>query len=991
LVFAQTATATPFRIVVDNTSWASTALTAAQVSARQCGNGPGQCTLRRAIQLGNALGHTEDVLIEVHEDIQLPCDNIHDTACFAQISRGNMTGAAGTAAFRNNNAMINAAGRMIFSTGAWFHVTAPMTIDLDDRLLPYFPFDTPSVGIFRIQANNVSILNATQAIGGETSFEVMPGVQNLLIDGLANGQKSQIHTNNWNPERFVVLREGVRNVTVRGYEISGFTNSFDHGAIFMFQADATTPMVNITIEDIAVRQPAGTGGACSATQSGGCRPRFLHFVRGNAATAANRRDGRNVHIHGLTFDNVVLQGFNTASSRILDFTPGWGGTGGYANGMTLRDLTVRNSVFANNAGQAAAHQANISLPVGGRLQGTTRIYNNVFSTGTAGRQAIHVPSGGGTPGASVANGGPGNRPANSTVASRVYIENNHFDNFTSTQGAVHAWQTGLLTMRGNTFSRVGANPTTLEETANTGVGMFRNRNNTANQNINTWFPVGTASVIEGIANPALRRAELSPWLDPEMPMCYVELEVQRPTAAPLPGRPVDIDIFWTGANSAELLIGSLDGITSDRERIVVQVPVGELTLPTDRIPDWVPNRPPTTTRLSSETTGAMMGALRVQTQVVGLSQVQSSQYSRTVLLTGNCSPSLAISQAPGQNNPTLNRFLNFQITSSTGLDPATVMAASIDLVATPTADTTRAATLNPALINPRVISITPVPGSDYQVFDLVVAVDDSATVTATIPAGRVYSTTGLPNLVPAHATNNQITFINPLGAMPKLSSIITGGLDSTSYHLFVRPGAPVPTDDLNFTVTVEQPAGTPALLPSADSLSIPPGGNRSATSTVTATAGDVVGGTETLILHSVITSDPNFEGLLVPSVRVDLFSTDPRIRIERRAFEHPDPSNPNPSTADIMAGAEFPTGSRIMYRMPICFTWTVTNISADDWASAIEDVEVTDTDDRMGLAGLIASIDVLGIGEHRHFSECTVMVPGDTRVWSLLNDAPHVP
>ncbi len=64
--------------------------------------------------------------------------------------------------------------------------------------------------------------------------------------------------------------------------------------------------------------------------------------------------------------------------------------------------------------------------------------------------------------------------------------------------------------------------------------------------------------------------------------------------------------------------------------------------------------------------------------------------------------------------------------------------------------------------------MTAVEGSQDTEFVVIVRVDDSATVTASIAANTVTSTIGLANLSPATSTDNQITFTNPVVVSPAM-------------------------------------------------------------------------------------------------------------------------------------------------------------------------------------------------------------------------------
>jgi len=978
-------------ITIDSAAWDNTGPTVANIADGNCvsnasGAANGMCTLRAAVTVANAVPTDMGrVLITVDPSIGTTGPQV-------------MTDWPGTATARNAMRMNTSAENFFESSGALFRITRPnVTIDLDNRLIPDGSVgDTGEHDLFRILADNIEMLNIEGPLSSGTSFAIGPNVRNILIDGTANGSRSTARTVNWGPERFVLIREGAQNVTVRGYDLSGFYDLQTSTGLFMFQAAIGTltnpiPVRDVLIYDINVVNPIGTG-ACSGTNGSGCRARLTNFV-GTSSINADR-----LRIENLTFRNIFVQGMNNDSttaagsnigrlSQILDFTNGWNGTAATSNSPTIVNLTVEESVFANNEGQPQLHRAVIALPPGGRLRGTTIIRNNLFSTTASGRAAINIPS-----------APTGNQGANSVVVSQIFIYDNHFDGFDHAGGVVHGWRTGTVTMERNTFSRGGGADTTQGEESISGTGgggMIRNRDNTANRNLLTWFPTGTAAVVDGTpAADALKLELNNRFIDENAPTCAVMLTAQAPTAAAtgqsLPGTPVTLDVFWTENNRAELHIGRVRDVTEASAQILIDLPVGTIDLPSTNLPPWSDPIANTTAVISNPVTGAVNGSLRIQTQVEGAAQLQSSQLSRTVPLVGNCIPVLTINQAASQVDPTLVRFLDFTVTSTVPLRD--LPASAIVLDAQPTTSTIEAASINPRVVE--IIGHPDAGGSYGRLFTVRVAVDDSSRVTATIPTGVVQSVGGLPSLVPASFTDNEITFINPITLSPNRFSVVTGQVvpgsnpekkAETPYHLAIRSTAPKPTADLHFAVTVTQPGNSPALLLS-DAAPIIPGGTMISNPVwVRAEAGFVAAATEARINHAVTSLDPNYDGLMVGSVRVNLFFASPYIQIHRTAYINvPEaimgtPGNMADPAAVIANGLAVPSGSRLLVGQPICFVWTVTNTSRDDWATDLTNVEVWDTDTRLGVGGYIGTIDVLGIDEDAQFRQCTTLNAIDSR------------
>ncbi len=459
---------------------------------------------------------------------------------------------------------------------------------------------------------------------------------------------------------------------------------------------------------------------------------------------------------------------------------------------------------------------------------------------------------------------------NSTTPSNITISDNYFDGYASGDGGVRFFRTGLATFSHNRFgTRSGGSGTSSEETSS-GASMFHNFDTTSNEKIGTWFPTGTAKLVTG-ETPAGALPVTQELADPTAPVCEATVAVQRPTTGIIPRNPVTLDVYWTTANDAELYLGSVSGVTGANATLSFLLPVGSQSA----------DGGATSIMAVDATTGATAtGSIRLQTQVEGGAQLESSQYSRTVALEkGNCKPALTINQAATQNDSTSARDLYFTVTSTMPLDPASLTASDIGLTATATGST-----IDAGRLNPRVVSITPVPGSNGKAFDVVVRVDDSATVTATVAAESVVSTAGLANSNPASFTDNAITFDNPLQVSPPRFTLVTGEPHGKDYSILIAAGAPEPTADLEFTSTVTQPDGTPALTLSTTTPAISAGAMQSDPVTVTAAAGDVTANTPTTISATVRSEDPNYDGLVVPPVKPYLFATDPTIQIEKRAW-----------------------------------------------------------------------------------------------------------
>jgi hypothetical protein len=308
------------------------------------------------------------------------------------------------------------------------------------------------------------------------------------------------------------------------------------------------------------------------------------------------------------------------------------------------------------------------------------------------------------------------------------------------------------------------------------------------------------------------------------------------------------------------------------------------------------------------------------------------------------------------------------------LDPASLTTSGVSASAAPVAET-----LDAGRINPRVVSATPVPGSNGTVYDIVLRADDSAAVTAAVAAGAVTSTTGLTNAAAATPNSPTITFLNPIQVKPSKFTLITGEPNGRDVTVSLAAGAPPPSADLAFAAAVDQPAGTPAVHLSTANPTIAAGATSAAPVKITAAAGDVAPDTRARITLTMTTADPTYDGLVVPGVALGLFSTDPTISITKNAYINVvDHSSPQ---AIANGAALAPSGSRLLDGQTVWFVYTVTNTSQGDWATTLTNITVTDTDTRLGVNGLIGTIDSLAPGADPYLMAVVATITaGDTTI-----------
>lgn len=920
-----------------------------------CSTAAGTCTLRAALEESNALkAGPDEVLITVADGLE---GNIepNGTNTAAASNRPNWMYATATG---------SATGRVsTFDVGgAFYHITAPVTLDLDNRLsINDGNYNTSEGAAFFVNSPDVTFLNVSQIFGSGSSFVMGANADNVVIDG----GETRTRASNV-ADRFLTFTTGSSNVTLRNYVVSGFnhyaagtTANASRSGLLWFDSAANTTFTNYTIENVLFDYP--TSGSCSATDGTGCATSLIDFRLRNATN-------NSIQVTGFTFRNSTVQNM-PATKNIFAFPFGNGET--LANntsitsyGVTLRDLSIVDNQFLNNrrynAGAATSdptkYGAFIVLPYIA-MYGDNVIARNEFVRAEPGVVSTSTTAGL-NPYAIYLQGNTST--ANNTTRRNLAITDNYFNGYAG-QSTIRMYQSGRVTIARNVFgpetssTARGTNSASGEETG-TGTVMSTNSSNSSNRKLNTWYPTGATVV------PSTTAA------------CTAEVQVKAltGTANQTPKVPVLVDLYWTKDRTAEVYLGTTTYAALADQTLQVDLPlVGD-----DRL-RWIADQTGENVPVNPDT-GAAQGYVRVQTHSgavggTGDGDLESSQYSRVAPLTGTCAPALTVEQSAGQTDPTLARDLHFTITSSMSLDEATVTPDIIEVTATAVAET-----YDESRLNPQVVSLTEIEGSNATQFAAIVQVDDSATVSLSIPAQAVASPAGIRNVTASTSRDGQMTFHNPLIASPPSFTLVTGEPNGKDYTLALRAGSPSPAADLRFTASVDAVGTQYGVHLSASTLTIAAGADRSEPVNVTAEEGAVTSNTRSAILHSVSSEDPNYDHLVAPTVTPMLFSTDPTVQITKRAYvDVADTSSPERIVA---TGTEALSDSRLTDRQAVCFVYTVTNTSADDWATVLTDAKVTDSDTRLGDNGLIGVIPVLGIGASAQVAACTSLLPIDTTV-----------
>ena len=473
----------------------------------------------------------------------------------------------------NNNTTAPAAYQTS-DQGSYFTVTQPVTIDLQKQLTYNSGTTGTAAGaVFFLNSNNITLKGLYNTYSANTAIVVGPNSQNVTVtDG-------QVNTPNNYPDRFMIIRGGSRNTTLSYFTIAGFnSDGVLNNWISLAGTSNTVPVGAVTIDH--VRFLANNTGSCNTTTALGCNS--------SGSEAANGVAGHN-YITDYTFTNNYMSNLNnspapypysmiidarlstfkniTITNNIIDNPKmySWGivefGSGGES--AVLGNVTINNnSVFGLTDAYANTVMGSfVKMPQNKVIAGKGSISNNyVQFTGTSG----------GTPAIwwdsynySVSKmNGAGDTTTNSTssalTSSNLVIKNNYFDWGQKTNGStVLLYQTGLVDASTNRYSpntQTQTN-TTVEEGNQIYAGMLANYYSNANAKLNTWYPTSRTSA-NVQANPVQANA------------CVVPLQIAPPsdaantsdtTYARYPQgtatNPIQVDVFWTAANDAEVYLG----------------------------------------------------------------------------------------------------------------------------------------------------------------------------------------------------------------------------------------------------------------------------------------------------------------------------------------------------------------------------------------------------------------------------------------------------
>jgi hypothetical protein len=522
-------------------------------------DGAGVCTLKKALELANALPADDTAAISVDPNIAIPNAN----APYIDVSSVASTG------WMCPSSCVGVEGD---GSGAVFKIShSGVTIDLGGIIGVGQKAEAPNAATIWIGsgASNVTLRNFNGLWSSETAI-VLNNASGVLIENgstlqTAADQYHNYNFNAWWTERFLGFAGPASDVTLRNWNLGNL-----YPALGMIAVTGSGSVSGLVLDNLDVK--LGYHGTCATATPAGCQANFFYVA---GAQRVQGLEIKNCRFHTDAGDAYTYHLFDWADAA-LDTVKSQYGFWIHDNQFTdIPSGDTSDATLVLPLDEGYSYDAGVY----------NRIANNRFIT-TAARNgaALYWNS---------------NRAANSTVESRLVIEDNYFDGYAAaTQGVVTMYQTGLVTFQRNTFgTRSSHQATTATEETATTTAMFVNYDSAANKKIRTWYP--TAATAAWHAGG-----------------CKLDVTLAKPTggeANEIPAEPVTIDAYWTSGATAERHLGRQTGVTGT----TATIPVPEELLNDD---------------------GTLNGYLRFQTHSEAYGQLSSSQYSRVITSSGVCAP-----------------------------------------------------------------------------------------------------------------------------------------------------------------------------------------------------------------------------------------------------------------------------------------------------------------------------------------------------------------
>jgi adhesin/invasin len=460
-----------------------------------CRSADGLCTLRAAIEEGNAQPGDTEVRIAVKPDV------------------------AGTIVPPvDPDAWMTRAAPFTNGLGAYYRLTHPMTIDLDNRLGLLAPDGSVAATGFWVDGPNIALRNFSGIFASHTSFVFSDKAIGASIDGGASVQTDSNVTT-----RMFVIGAGATSVAIRNYTVGRMAPTAtapSDAASLLISGSSGATISNIVIDNVTFDNTPVPGGRCDETSATTCAGHGIYTAGKFPYT-------------GLQVMNSTFRYFPEGNHALYLGAAGHG-VGLDITGNEFRDIATASTI---NTGV-------ITLPDVGEINGVSYIRENDFDNTNrtvAGSQAVGIY----WRSNQVTLGG--------YRASRLFVEDNYFDGFTT--ASIEMLNTGTVTVRRNTFgpsSTSAQQPNTLLEETARSVGLFVRTSRAVNREVATWYPKAARFV-----------------------GCALQVDVSPPqSATTLPDAPLTIDFYYTASATAETYLGSVDGVSAASTVEVPAIPPG---------------------------------------------------------------------------------------------------------------------------------------------------------------------------------------------------------------------------------------------------------------------------------------------------------------------------------------------------------------------------------------------------------------------------------
>jgi adhesin/invasin len=461
-----------------------------------CATATGVCTLRAAVEEANALGAANTVTIA-------PAPLITDTD---GIAKSDVTIVANdTPSAWMSTASVTT--RANWDAGAYYRLTAKMTIDLGNRVSLRAASGAPpyAVGFF-VDAANVTLRHFTDVYTNSISIFAGPNASNAVIEG---GRAVQWRSN-W-ARRYLLIQPGAKNVAFRDYTVGRmYSQPFANGtgaeqgigSVVLDSRGGTAAVSGLTIQRVVFDNTPGPG-ECDAADS----------ETGGMTCGSPGIIGVN---------NVVLGGPSITSNTFRGFGPQRHPINLYSVAAGDGPAIQKNTFTANSVG-TAREDALVVLKGFSQDYGAPMLTGNTFD-GTGGVQGVGLYF-----------YGPGTA---ATMSGYLFATDNYFN--AMTVNSIVLANAGVAIARQNTFGPDSASQprtTTMaqaEETVNYPSSALMTNDASSNGKLNTWYP--TAVSQSG---------------------CSLSVTVKKPSSPPASAagaRPV-VYVYWTADRTAELFLG----------------------------------------------------------------------------------------------------------------------------------------------------------------------------------------------------------------------------------------------------------------------------------------------------------------------------------------------------------------------------------------------------------------------------------------------------